>query len=53
VFAEHAASLEMLRHTLLLMEPDPREVEGLLAALRESRYCRLVLAQEPPQPADR
>jgi CPA2 family monovalent cation:H+ antiporter-2 len=47
VYAEHAASLEMLRHTLLILDRDPEEVEAMVAALRESRYCRLVLEREP------
>ncbi|MFB3881704.1 MAG: cation:proton antiporter [Armatimonadota bacterium] len=47
VYAEHAASLEMLRHTMLILERDPEEVEAMITALRENSYCRLVLEQEP------
>ncbi len=46
VYAEYAAGIEMLRHTLLFLGGDSEEIEALLSTLRENRYCRLVLEQE-------
>ncbi len=41
IYAEYEASLELLRHALLLLERAPPEVAALVAELRQGRYERL------------